>query len=231
MLSEHSGCRALLVRSPEMSVPVSFIACGWGLLVAVPIFSLSRKSEARSRARLMVCKDESPRVRRIDSTPFLRVVGIPARKRAERIMESAVSRDVPVLIDLLALAAASGCTPAHSVAAVAPWAAPTISEWCSRLASATDRGTTFAAACEAPPPHDDLLPLGAMLAASSRSGAPIRTALQRLAESSRIATRQRAETRARAVPVRLLFPLVFTILPAFGLLTLAPVVLGALAGR
>ncbi|CAB4976482.1 unannotated protein [freshwater metagenome] len=33
------------------------------------------------------------------------------------------------------------------------------------------------------------------------------------------------------MPIRLLFPLVFTILPAFGLLTLAPVVLGALAGH
>jgi hypothetical protein len=34
--------------------------------------------------------------------------------------------------------------------------------------------------------------------------------------------------RARTVPVRLLFPLVFLILPAFVLLTVAPVVLATL---
>ena len=40
-----------------------------------------------------------------------------------------------------------------------------------------------------------------------------------------------AEARARTVPVRLLFPLVLTVLPAFVLLTVVPVVLGVLSGR
>lgn len=176
-------------------------------------------------------KPASQRTRNLESIAFLRVVGVPARRRSNRIMDNAVSRDIPVLIDLLALAAESGCTPAGSVAAVMEWSPPTLSGWCIDLASASDRGRTFVSACESPPPHRDLITLGAALAASARSGAPIRSALQRLAESSRIATRQQAEARARAVPIRLLFPLVFTILPAFGLLTLAPVVLGALAGH
>ena len=231
----HSGCIALLTRWPEMSnseTPLGvLIGCGWGALIAVPILTRAKKSAARSRAQLMEKKQASRRTQSIDSIPFLRVVGVPARRRSNRIMDNAVSRDIPVLIDLLALAAASGCTPAGSVAAVVEWAPPTVSGWCIDLATASDRGRTFVSACESPPPHRDLITLGDALAASARSGAPIRSALQRLAESSRIASRQQAEARARAVPIRLLFPLVFTILPAFGLLTLAPVVLGALAGH
>ncbi|CAB4808286.1 unannotated protein [freshwater metagenome] len=208
-----------------------FIGCGWGALIAVPILTRANKAAARSRAQLMENKQAPQRARSVESVAFIRVLGVPARRRANRIMDNAVSRDIPVLIDLLALAAASGCTPAGSVAAVTKWAPPTVSAWCADLASASDRGITFAYACDSPPPHRDLMALGATLAASARSGAPIRSALQRLAESSRSATRQQAEARARAVPIRLLFPLVFTILPAFGLLTLAPVVLGALAGH
>lgn len=209
----------------------TLIGCGWGALIAAPILSRANKSSTRSRARLMESKEASLGARSIDSVAFIRVLGVPARRRANRLADNGLSRDIPVLIDLLALAAASGCTPATSVAAVRDWAPPTISGWCCYLASANERGSTFASACEAPPPHRDLGPLGAALASSARSGAPIQNALKLLAESSRIATRQQAEARARAVPIRLLFPLVFTILPAFGLLTLAPVVLGALAGH
>ena len=42
-------------------------------------------------------------------------------------------------------------------------------------------------------------------------------------------SRRRAETRARVLPVKLLFPLVFLVLPAFGLLTVAPALLSALS--
>jgi hypothetical protein len=44
----------------------------------------------------------------------------------------------------------------------------------------------------------------------------------------RTTLRRRAEARARTVPVRLLFPLVFLVLPAFALLTVVPAVLGGL---
>ena len=39
---------------------------------------------------------------------------------------------------------------------------------------------------------------------------------------------RKAEARARTLPVKLLFPLVFLVLPAFGLLTLAPAIISAL---
>ena len=67
-----------------------------------------------------------------------------------------------------------------------------------------------------------------VLIASARLGAPAGPALARLGEETRSALRRQAEARARTLPVKLLFPLVFLVLPAFGLLTLAPAVISAL---
>jgi tight adherence protein C len=63
------------------------------------------------------------------------------------------------------------------------------------------------------------------LLASDRLGAPVGPALARLAAEQRAELRRRAEAHARRVPVRLLFPLVFVVLPAFGLLTVVPTLL------
>ena len=67
-----------------------------------------------------------------------------------------------------------------------------------------------------------LQPLTDALLASDRLGAPVGDALARLAVEERAGLRRRAEAEARTVPVRLLFPLVFLVLPAFGLLTVVP---------
>jgi tight adherence protein C len=63
------------------------------------------------------------------------------------------------------------------------------------------------------------------LAVGERNGAPIADLIARLADEARSVLRRRAETHARRVPVRLLFPLVFLVLPAFGLLTVVPALL------
>jgi tight adherence protein C len=68
-----------------------------------------------------------------------------------------------------------------------------------------------------------------VLVASDRLGAPAGPALTRLARELRADLRRQAETRARTLPVKLLFPLVFLVLPAFGLLTVVPALLQALA--
>jgi hypothetical protein len=57
---------------------------------------------------------------------------------------------------------------------------------------------------------------------AERDGAPIADLLARLADDARAVVRRRSEAHARRVPVRLLFPLVFLVLPAFGLLTVVP---------
>jgi pilus assembly protein TadC len=68
-----------------------------------------------------------------------------------------------------------------------------------------------------------------LLSDGQRSGAPLDRALAQLGRDLRGELRRRAEERARAAPVKLLFPLVLLALPAFVLLTIAPAVLRALA--
>jgi tight adherence protein C len=61
-----------------------------------------------------------------------------------------------------------------------------------------------------------------------RYGIPLTTTMRELVDEARRERRQRAAERIRQLPVRMLFPLVLCVLPAFGLLTVAPVVLDAL---
>ena len=66
-------------------------------------------------------------------------------------------------------------------------------------------------------------PLVRVLIDGDRYGTELEPALEQLAADSRLLRRRRAEEQARRLPLRLLLPLVACILPAFILLTLAPV--------
>jgi pilus assembly protein TadC len=66
------------------------------------------------------------------------------------------------------------------------------------------------------------------LRTTARLGAPVAPALARVASEVRADVRRRAEARARTIPVRLCFPLVGCVLPAFACLTVVPVVLDGL---
>lgn len=63
------------------------------------------------------------------------------------------------------------------------------------------------------------------LAAGVRSGSPVIPALQRLGDSERLRRRRTTQARIRRLPVTMLAPLVLLVLPAFVLLTIAPVLL------
>jgi tight adherence protein C len=92
------------------------------------------------------------------------------------------------------------------------------------------RGRRLADALDALPARagEATRPVVAALVASERYGAPVIAGLERLAADVRADNRRRAEAAARRVPVKLLFPLVVCILPAFGLLTVAPLIASAL---
>jgi len=74
---------------------------------------------------------------------------------------------------------------------------------------------------------ESVRPLVAALVASERYGAPLAAGLERLAGEVRRDRRRKAEEAARRIPVKLLFPLVGCTLPAFALLTVAPLIAGA----
>jgi tight adherence protein C len=72
---------------------------------------------------------------------------------------------------------------------------------------------------------DDVRALVAMLVQTDRFGTSIAQALRTHAATSRQKRRQRAEERAAKVGVKLVFPLVFFLFPAFYVVTLGPAVI------
>lgn len=204
------------------------LALGWGGVAGWAGRRFMALDALRRRTRAL--RPTIPRRARIrpEAHPVLRVLVARSRRRVRR---EAVANGVPVLVDLLAVAVRAGATPPVALSRVAAWVPPSLTAWCEELASAPLRATPFASACDAWAGDRVLGPLARGLAAASRSGAPLAPVLDRIAATERTAARQRAEARARAVPVRLLFPLVVVVLPAFGLLTVAPVVLGGIGGR
>lgn len=72
---------------------------------------------------------------------------------------------------------------------------------------------------------DDVRALVAMLVQTDRFGTSVSQALRTHADVSRTKRRQRAEERAQKVGVKLVFPLVFMLFPAFFVVTLGPAVI------
>jgi tight adherence protein C len=72
---------------------------------------------------------------------------------------------------------------------------------------------------------DDVRALVAMLVQTDRFGTSVAQALRTHAEEARIKRRQRAEERAAKLSVKLIFPLVFFLLPAFFVPAVGPAVL------
>ena len=152
-----------------------------------------------------------------------------ARRRRARRHLRAVADGLPDAIDLLALAVSAGQTPPLAARTMAAHGAPPFDgafaevvrrvDLGQRFADALDElGTRLGPACE---------PLRAALVASDRYGVALGPTLDQLAADARRERRRLAETAARKLPVRLSFPLVGCILPAFALLTLVPLLAGA----
>lgn len=67
------------------------------------------------------------------------------------------------------------------------------------------------------------------LVSCERFGQPLVPSLERLSLEARLARQRLHDVRARTLPVRLSFPLVLCILPAFGLVTIVPLIAGTLS--
>ncbi len=72
---------------------------------------------------------------------------------------------------------------------------------------------------------EDVRALVAMLVQTDRFGTSVAQALRTHAETSRIKRRQRAEEKAAKIGVKLVFPLVFFLFPAFYVVTLGPAII------
>jgi tight adherence protein C len=151
------------------------------------------------------------------------------KRRAAQQRTNSIERDVADLVTLLGLAVNSGhnLTGALRVAS-ARGAGPVTSAIRAQMVTVS-RGVRLADALEALPDTlgEPVRPFVAALVSCDRYGASVGRTLDRLALDVRTASRQRHEAAARRLPIRLLFPLVTCILPAFGLLTVAPLIAGS----
>jgi tight adherence protein C len=149
-----------------------------------------------------------------------------ARRRRHRADQS-----VPEFLDLLATGSAAGLTVPLALRRAAEALEGPLAIELQGLIWAADHGarwreefSVLAGRLGLP----ELKRAAAVVGRAERLGAPLSDALRDLAAEVRDSRRARAADRARTAPVRMLFPLVFLILPAFLLLTVVPVLLATL---
>lgn len=148
-------------------------------------------------------------------------------RRASKARRVALVNDLPEVVDLLALALGAGLNVPLAVDAVGRRGTGPLAAEMALAAEATRRGQRVADALDeiAARCGDQVRPLTSLLASGERYGVPLGESLDRLAFDVRGARRRQAEEVARRLPVKMLFPLVVCILPAFALLTLGPLLL------
>lgn len=159
-------------------------------------------------------------------------------RRAARRRRAAIARTAPDLVDLVAVAVAAGLNVRLTVVAVAEHLPPgPLRQELAAVLHDVAGGVRLADALDRLPsrldvgrgsPDETVRGLVAALVDAERYGTPLGPTLDRLTAEARRSRQRRAEERARRVPVQLLFPLVTCILPAFGLLTVAPLIAGGL---
>lgn len=232
-----------------------FLAAGWAALV-IALAARHRPLTAARLAALGLRTGGGQRNLRVNARPLLKpacvavagallhpllavaVVGVAAarpwlaRRRAAACDAAAVEAGVADAVALVSLGVNAGLNLLGALEAAARHVDGPAAREIGRVVAEAARGERLADALEGMATRlgDPVRPLVSALVSCDRYGAAIGPTLDRLGVDVRLASRQRAEAAARRVPVRLLFPLVTCILPAFGLLTVAPLIAGSLRG-
>jgi Flp pilus assembly protein TadB len=167
------------------------------------------------------------------------VLGVPAAVVAWRVPDlmlarlarrtsAAADREIPVLLDLLAVATSAGLPPQLAFRRAVEAATGPLADELRSVLDASDLGgrwrdeLTIVGDRLALP---DLQRLLVALARTASFGSSLADEIEHLASDVREVRRAAAAQRARTAPVKMLFPLVFLVLPAFLLLTVVPVLL------
>ena len=220
------------------------LTAGWGAIAAAASVAFVRRVARAERARTLRRRARSRRTARVRSALRVRLDRIgamsavrallgmlraPARARRRRRRADELLRHVTVAVDLVGVGVAAGCTPYLAVDLASTWSPRLVASNLAGVRRACELGQSFDEALRVLGTRTpELRGLTDCLRTSSRLGSPVGPALARLAHEVRADLRRRAEAWARTVPVRLCFPLVGCILPAFALLTVIPVVLAGL---
>jgi tight adherence protein C len=167
---------------------------------------------------------------------LLLLVSIPtwARQRSHRRMKlhlERIDRALPDAIDMLMLLIHSGCSSTRAFEQLRVLSAPVLWPALDQLLLRLRRGVPLA---EALSTLTDLLGTQMItvvdaLRSNDYYGTPLGPALDRISDHMLRERQRRAEIAARTLSVRITFPLVVCILPAFALGALGPVVLSAIS--
>ena len=157
------------------------------------------------------------------------VIGRRRARRRDRVLR--IEGNLPEVIDLLGLVVGAGRPTVSALADICPRVAEPFQSELAGVVKRTAAGEPFVESVRRL--RDSLGPSVSSVVyavtAAEIDGAPLQPALERAADEAHRRRRVRAEEAARRVPVLMLFPLVFCILPAFCLLTVVPLLIGTVA--
>ncbi len=142
-----------------------------------------------------------------------------------------ISDQVSDLADVLVVMTDAGISPAAAFRRAAEVMPDPLGAELAGVIRRLDLGVPWRSAVTEMTERTDVRPLKRLvrvLARSQRLGTSITSVLRTMATDLRAERRAEAELAARQAPVKMLFPLVLLILPAFLLLTVGPVVLSTI---
>jgi tight adherence protein C len=157
--------------------------------------------------------------------PLLVAARAAARRRA------AIDAEVPQLLDLLAAGSSAGLAAPLALRRAADGLRGPLSRELMRAFDAVDLGSRWRDELRALAARLELPDLARAVSTVTRSeslGSSLTDSTVDLAVTVRASRRAAVTERARTAPVKMLFPLVFLVLPAFLLLTVVPVLLTTL---
>ncbi len=152
-----------------------------------------------------------------------------ARKASIRLTR--ISDQVSELADVLLVMTEGGVSPAVAFRRAADVLPDPLGSELRGVIRRLELGIPWRSAITEVAAHTDVKPLKRLartLTRSQRLGTSVTSVLRTIADDLRLERRAQAEMAARQAPVKMLFPLVFLILPAFLLLTVGPVVLSTI---
>jgi tight adherence protein C len=148
--------------------------------------------------------------------------------RADHRRRAAVDAEIPQLLDLLAAGSSAGLAAPLALRRAADGLAGPLADEIRATVRAVDLGARWRDELDELAERLDLPDMRRTVAALTRTeslGASLAQGTSELAASVRRSRRAATAERARTAPVKMLFPLVFLVLPAFLLLTVVPVLL------
>jgi tight adherence protein C len=167
--------------------------------------------------------------------PFLCAAGlrVPAilEHRTSSNRRAEMDAQIPQMLDLLAAASSAGLSAQLALRRTVTVLGDPLAAELTGALEAVDLGAGWRDELAAAAERLSLPDLRRTVAALSRTetlGASLADSTAELAASVRAARRMALTERARTAPVKMLFPLVFLVLPAFLLLTVVPVLLTTL---